>query len=133
MTACCHHERRRQTQGREAVTRPIGCEQAGQLNSISSSVKAIPFSQPVPRAAPSQARIPEYVPGWAFWLAMSRLKSIFPVKRWKDGTIWEVGNCPQILDSEVHVFKHNELLMIEGALAAILPVAFGLLLLSWAL
>jgi len=31
------------------------------------------------------------------------------------------------------VFKHNELLMIEGALAAILPVAFGLLLLSWAL
>jgi len=64
---------------------------------------------------------------------MSRLKSNFPVKPWKDGTIWEVGNCPQILDSEVHVFKHNELLMIEGALAAILPVAFGVLLLSWAL
>lgn len=31
------------------------------------------------------------------------------------------------------MFKHNELLMIEGALAAILPVALGLLLLSWAL
>lgn len=31
------------------------------------------------------------------------------------------------------MFKRNEFLMIEGALAAILPVAFGLLILSWAM
>lgn len=31
------------------------------------------------------------------------------------------------------MFNRNELLMVEGALAVILPVAFGLLLLSWAL
>ena len=45
--------------------------------------------------------------------------------------IWKLNPKPRM--ARFHMFKHNELLMIEGALAAILPVACGLLLLTWAL
>jgi len=65
----------------------IGFEQAGQLNSICtsliSSVKAIcSLPTPVP-TGPTQARRSEYVPWWAFWLAGNGLQSYLGLGRAK--------------------------------------------------